>query len=163
MLNEILCKNTKIHNTAQATCMEVIMFVKAIVGSKGSGKTPIMLDQMELLAQDKDLNIVFIEYGKTVDQILPHSVRLIDITEYPVRGYGQLIAFLAGMNAKDYDISHIFIDSLLTIADDYDRNHLDEFLTSLEKFARRADVKITVSISADRQDISEDTLRFLES
>ncbi len=141
--------------------MEVIMFVKAIVGSKGSGKTPIMLDQMELLAKDKDLIIVFIEYGKTVDQILPHSVRLIDIAEYPVRGYGQLIAFLAGMNAKDYDISHIFIDSLLTIADDYDKEHLDEFLVSLESLAQQADVKITVSVSADVQDLSENALRFV--
>lgn len=138
------------------------MFVKAIVGRKGSGKTPIMLDQVESLANDKDSNIVFIEYGKTVDRILPHSVRLIDITEYPVRGYGQLIAFLAGMNAKDYDISHIFIDSLLKIADDYDRDHLDEFLLSLENFAQRADVEITISISADRQDMTEESLRFLE-
>lgn len=47
------------------------MFVKAIVGRKGSGKTPIMLDQVESLANDKDSNIVFIEYGKTVDRILP--------------------------------------------------------------------------------------------
>lgn len=47
------------------------MFVKAIVGRKGSGKTPIMLDQVESLAIDKDSNIVFIEYGKTVDRILP--------------------------------------------------------------------------------------------
>jgi hypothetical protein len=143
--------------------MEVIMFVKAIVGSKGSGKTPIMLDQMELLAKDKDLNIVFIEYGKTVDQILPHSVRLIDITEYPVRGYGQLIAFLAGMNAKDYDISHIFIDSLLTIADDYDKEHLDEFLVDLNTLAREADVRVTISISSDVQDLSENALRFVEN
>ncbi|HHX19475.1 MAG TPA: hypothetical protein GX728_03445 [Clostridiaceae bacterium] len=139
------------------------MFVKAIVGSKGSGKTPIMLDQMELLAKDKDLNIVFIEYGKTVDQILPHSVRLIDITEYPVRGYGQLIAFLAGMNAKDYDISHIFIDSLLTIADDYDKEHLDEFLVDLNTLAREADVHVTISISSDVQDLSENALRFVEN
>ncbi|MGI6507412.1 MAG: hypothetical protein ACOX4A_03345 [Saccharofermentanales bacterium] len=139
------------------------MFVKAIVGSKGSGKTPIMLDQMELLAKDKDLNIVFIEYGKTVDQILPHSVRLIDITEYPVRGYGQLIAFLAGMNAKDYDISHIFIDSLLTIADDYDKEHLDEFLVDLNTLAREADVRVTISISSDVQDLSENALRFVEN
>ncbi|HHW93284.1 MAG TPA: hypothetical protein GX734_02170 [Clostridiaceae bacterium] len=138
------------------------MFVKAIVGSKGSGKTPIMLDQVESLAKDKDLNIVFIEYGKTVDQILPHSVRLIDITEYPVRGYGQLIAFLAGMNAKDYDISHIFVDSLLTIADDYNKEYLDDFLVSLESFAQRADVKITVSVSADVQDLTEEALRFVE-
>lgn len=66
------------------------------------------------------------------------------------------------MNAKDYDISHIFIDSLLKIADDYDRDHLDEFLLSLEKFAQRADVEITISISADRQDMTEESLRFLE-
>ncbi len=138
------------------------MFVKAVIGRKGTGKTPIMLDQMELLAQDKDSNIVFIEYGKTVDHLIPHSVRLIDITEYPVRGYNQLIAFLAGMNAKDYDISHMFIDSLLTIANDYSPEHLSEFLTALEAFACRTDVKITVSVSLDRNEMTPEALRFVD-
>ncbi|HNZ63048.1 MAG TPA: hypothetical protein PKH23_01780 [Bacillota bacterium] len=138
------------------------MSVKAIVGRKGSGKTPIMLQQIELLSQDKESNIVFIEYGKTVVHLIPHSVRLIDITEYPVRGFSQLIAFLAGMNAKDYDISHIFIDSLLTIAADNSADHLSEFLTALEDLARRVDVKITVSISLDREEFPRESLRFLE-
>ena len=71
------------------------MYVDAIVGGKGSGKTPLMLEEMEKLAADSNANIVFIEYGHGVEHLVPHSVRRIDIKEYPVRGYDQLIAFLA--------------------------------------------------------------------
>lgn len=125
------------------------MYLEAIVGGKGSGKTPIMLEQMELEAADKNANIVFIEYGQGVEHLVPHSVRRIDIKEYPVRGYGQLIAFLAGMNAKDYDISHIYLDCLYQVAGAGDDASLTAFIKDLESLARQVDCKITLALSYD--------------
>jgi len=75
------------------------MYVDAIVGGKGSGKTPRMLEEMAREAADQNANIIFIEYGFG-DHLVPHAVRRIDIKEYPVRGFGQLIAFLAGITPK---------------------------------------------------------------
>jgi hypothetical protein len=136
--------------------MEVCMYLEAIVGGKGSGKTPIMLDQMEREAADKNANIVFIEYGQGVEHLVPHSVRRIDIKEYPVRGYGQLIAFLAGMNAKDYDISHIYIDCVFQIAGAGTASELTAFIKNLETLARQVDCKITVALSYDPDQIPQE-------
>ena len=132
------------------------MYLEAIVGGKGSGKTPIMLDQMEREAADKNANIVFIEYGQGVEHLVPHSVRRIDIKEDPVRGYGQLIAFLAGMNAKDYDISHIYIDCVFQIAGAGTASELIAFIKNLETLARQVDCKITVALSYDPDQIPQE-------
>ena len=132
------------------------MYLEAIVGGKGSGKTPIMLAQMEREAADKNANIVFIEYGQGVEHLVPHLVRRIDIKEYPVRGYGQLIAFLAGMNAKDYDISHIYIDCIFQIAGAGSPAELTAFMKNLETLARQVDCKITVALSYEVDQLPEE-------
>lgn len=123
------------------------MFVDVVVGEKGSGKTPVMLEIMTREARDEHANMVFVEAGKSANYHIPHSVRFIDITEYLIHGYDQLLAFIAGMNAKDYDISHIFIDSVFKIAGDEAKEGLPYFLTRLEELARLVETNITLSLS----------------
>lgn len=136
------------------------MFVDAIVGGKGSGKTPLMLEEMDRMASDKNNNIVFIEYGQGVEHLVPYSVRRIDLREYPVRGYGQLIAFLAGMNAKDYDISHIYIDSIFKVVRDDNLDHLASFIKDLEALGKQVDCKMTVAVSCDLDELPDDVRHF---
>lgn len=123
--------------------------IDAIVGVKGSGKTPLMLEEMSEELKEEGANIVFIEYGKRLESVIPYHVRLIDITEYPVRGYDGLLAFLAGLNAKDYDISHIYIDSIHKVTGDYNNDHLADFFRELQKLAKDVDNRITITISAE--------------
>ncbi|NLB50243.1 MAG: hypothetical protein GX809_01490 [Clostridiaceae bacterium] len=131
------------------------MYVDAIVGGKGSGKTPRMLAEMEREAVDKNTNIIFIEYGYG-DHLVPHAVRRIDIKEYPVRGYGQLIAFLAGMNAKDYDITHIYLDCLFQVSGKSTPAELISFMKNLEILARQVDCKVTVALSYDPSELPDE-------
>ncbi|MGI6617305.1 MAG: ATP-binding protein [Saccharofermentanales bacterium] len=123
------------------------MFVDAVVGEKGTGKTPVMLEILTREAKDEHANMVFVESGKSASHHIPHSVRFIDITEYSIQGYDQLLAFIAGMNAKDYDISHIFIDSVFKIAGDEALESLADFINRLEKLARLVETNITLSLS----------------
>ncbi|MFA5585414.1 MAG: hypothetical protein WDA02_02555 [Saccharofermentanales bacterium] len=122
------------------------MYVDAIVGGKGSGKTPRMLEEMAGKAADKNANIIFIEYGFG-DHLVPHAVRRIDIKEYPVQDFGQLLAFLAGMNAKDYDITHVYIDCIFQIAGRQKPSELIAFLNRLEELGKQADCRFTVALS----------------
>ena len=89
--------------------------INAIVGHKGSGKTARIVKEITDASSRSDSNIVCIENGKRFDSVVPYTVRLIDIQEYPVSGFDELFAFIAGMNAKDYDISHIYIDSIYKV------------------------------------------------
>ncbi len=129
--------------------------IEAIVGLKGVGKTATILDQITTLSEDEENNIVCIEYGKRFDGRIPFRVRLVDIEEYPVQGYGELLAFIAGIIAKDFDISHIFVDSVYKVAKEAGLEGLEEFMTRLDELSKKWDVKVIVSISEDPNNLPE--------
>ncbi|MGB4610850.1 MAG: hypothetical protein ACOX3H_05760 [Saccharofermentanales bacterium] len=132
--------------------------IEAIVGSKGSGKTSIMVDEITNIANTKDTNVVCIEYGKRFNQYIPYQVRLIDITEYPVRNYRELLTFIAGVSAKDHDITHFYIDSLYKIAHSEDRIELEAFFDDLEDLTKNLAAKFIITIS-DNPDAMPDNVK----
>lgn len=137
--------------------------IDLIVGAKGSGKTPLMLQEIENEARNENSNVVFIKHGRRLDLVLPHSIRLIDITEYPVRGYAELIAFLAGLSAKDYDITHIYIDSIFKVVGDDNPQHLVTFVKNLAAFAPKVDSNITIAVSCDPDEIPDEIQPFVRN
>ncbi|MDD2427028.1 MAG: hypothetical protein PHR78_03705 [Eubacteriales bacterium] len=135
--------------------------IDLIVGAKGSGKTPLMLKEIESEARKENSNIVFIEHGRRLDHVVPHSIRLIDITEYPVKGYSELLAFLAGLSAKDYDITHIYIDSVFKVVGDDDPQHLVSFVKNLSAFAPKVDSNITIAVSCDQSELPAEIQEYM--
>ena len=64
--------------------------------------------------------------------------------------YDFLKGFISGLYASNYDVSHIFIDSLTKIVKSEPTDHaVEEFLDWLNSFAEKNNIKFTVTISAD--------------
>lgn len=123
--------------------------IEAIVGLKGSGKTSRIVDEINRISHADDTNVVCIEYGKRFNQHIPYQVRLIDITEYPVENYRELLTFIAGVSAQDHDITHVYIDSLYKIANSKDLAELEEFFDDLDKMTKSMSAKFMITISDD--------------
>lgn len=123
--------------------------VKVIVGRKGSGKTARLVDDLNAQAHTESTNVVCIEAGRRLDRMVKYKIRLVDITEYPVAGYRELLSFIAGISAKDYDLTHIYIDSIFKVAGDENYDHLISFLKDLEEFARKDNFHVMIILSAE--------------
>ncbi|MBP8989369.1 MAG: hypothetical protein KBG64_04015 [Clostridia bacterium] len=134
--------------------------IKVIVGSKGSGKTARLVDDLNMQAMNDANNIVCIEAGRRLDRLVKYQVRLIDITEYPVHGYRELLSFIAGISAKDYDITHVYIDSIYKVAGDDDPQHLAEFLRDLDAFAQKDHFDVMIILSAEPEQLPDDVRRY---
>ena len=130
--------------------------VKILVGSKGSGKTARLVDNLNEKAHDDAHNVVCIQYGHRLDRLVKFRIRLVDITEYPVKGYRELLSFIAGISAKDYDLTHVYIDSIYKVAGSSDLEELALFLTDLEEFCASHDVNVTIVLSAEFDTLPED-------
>lgn len=135
--------------------------VQLIVGTKGSGKTKRMVDELNQLAQEGK-NVVCIEHESRLGHSIKYTVRLIDSSEYPIHGYPELLGFLAGLCAKDYDIDAIYIDSIQKITGTQDKEALAQFLDQLEPFVSKMEKNLDVRImlSADVTDLPESVLKF---
>lgn len=89
--------------------------IKLIVGSKGFGKTKILIDEVNKAAKTTNGSVVCIEKAMNLQfQIVP-SVRLIHADEYNILGYDVFYGFISGVLAGNYDIKDIFVDGILRI------------------------------------------------
>ena len=128
--------------------------VKIIAGAKGSGKTARLVDEINQVAMT-DSNVVCVERGNRLDQLLKHSVRLINVKEYPVEGFDQLLAFIGGICSKDYDLTHIYIDSIFKVANETDMGALEDFITKLDAFLKDTPVTAMIILSGKIDDLPE--------
>ena len=85
---------------------------------------------------------------------LNNKIRLIDISQFPVKGYDQLEGFICGVISQDHDIEKIYIDSFSTLADIKDvETDLKKALGQIEFISSSFNVDFVVSISNDKSEL----------
>ena len=134
--------------------------IKIIAGEKGTGKTARLVEDINNVATT-DNNVVCIEKNNRLDQLIKHSVRLINIKEYPVKGYDQLLAFIGGICSKDYDLTHIYIDSIYKVAGDDSVANLEAFLNSLDQFLKDSPISIMIFLSGSIDSLTDGIKKYI--
>ena len=130
------------------------------MGLKGSGKTKSLIEMIRLAEDEEPGDVVCIEKGEKLRYDIPYKVRLVEASQYDFDGYDYLKGFISGLYSANYDVTHIFIDSVLKIIGvEYDEN-ADEFLTWCEKFAAREGIKFTLTFSTDVSLASEHSKKY---
>jgi len=123
--------------------------VKLIMGLKGSGKTKKLIALVNEALGDEHGDIVCIERAAKLRYDIPHQVRLINASHHDFDGYDFLKGFISGLYCANYDITHIFIDSVLQmIGRDVDED-AEDFFEWCEAFSEKENVKFTITISVD--------------
>lgn len=134
--------------------------VHLIVGRKGTGKTKALLDRVNEAVQNEHGNIVFINRGQRHMFDLSHDVRLIDADQLGIDTFCAFEGFIKGILSQNYDITHIFVDSLFKIVSD-DYAGLPEFIGRLEKIADGNALSFTITISAGREELPEEVEEYI--
>ena len=129
--------------------------VKVIMGKRGSGKTKQVIDMVNEAINQEAGHVVCIEMKQKLRYDINYKARLVEAEVYPFKGYDGLLAFVSGMYAANYDITHIFIDSLYKIAGNDHAAEAEKFLNAIDDFSKNNNVKFTVTISADDKDATD--------
>ena len=123
--------------------------VKLIMGLKGSGKTKQLVTDINEAVKNETGSMVCIEKGTKLRYDIDIRVRLIDYQEYSMGTLTFLKGFISGLYAGNYDITHIFIDSLTKIVGGECDNETEKFLDWLNAFGEKHGIKFTITISDD--------------
>ena len=121
--------------------------IKLIVGNKGTGKTKKLIELVHNAVKDSKGNVICIEKGKTLTYDIKPQVRLIDSESYDINGYDMCYAFLAGLFAGNYDITEVYVDSILKIGG-RDFEAFGQFLEKIDKISADTECVFTVSAEA---------------
>ena len=123
--------------------------VKVIMGLKGTGKTKQMIDLINTAVDSEHGNVVAIAHGTKLTSDISYKIRLVDTSDFNMPTFDYLKGFVYGLYASNYDITHVFIESLNKIVPTDGSPEVEVFLDWLESFSEKYGVKFTVSISAD--------------
>ena len=125
--------------------------VRVIMGKKGSGKTKQIIDMINNAVQTEHGNVVCIEKGNKLTFDIHYQIRLVEASQYDISSYPALKGFISGLYAGNYDITHIFIDSLTKIVKVESDRETEDFLDWLDKFSEAHKIKFTITISDDAE------------
>jgi len=123
--------------------------VKLIMGLQGSGKTKKLVELVEKAIGEEDGDVVCIERKLTLTYDIPREVRLVDASQYNINSFVFLKGFISGLHSANYDMTHIFIDSVLRIVNSKLDEDAVDFFEWCEDFGKRENVKFTITVSMD--------------
>ena len=134
--------------------------IQVIMGLKGSGKTKKLIDSINEAVANAHGDVVCIEYGKKLTYDINYRVRLVDSKEYGINNLDMLKGFLSGLHAGNFDITNVYIDNLYkTIG--ADRAAGEAFILWCAAFAEANQMNITVTVSDDPNEASEEVKKYL--
>ena len=134
--------------------------IRVIMGLKGSGITKMMIDSIHETLEHASGDVVCIEYGKKLTYDVNYKVRLVDSKEYGINNADMLKGLLSGLHAGNFDITHVFIDNLYkTIGNGVE--NAEQFVAWCATFAEANNMNITITISEDVANVSEEMKKYL--
>ena len=134
--------------------------VKVIIGEKGTGKTAKLIDAVNAAEAACDGSIVFINKGDRHIFDLTHRIRIVDTDEYGIGNYDGFYGFVCGILSQNYDIKHIFIDSITKIVNK-DLDALTACLDKLNAISDKADAEIVVIVSMNEADAPDSIKKYI--
>lgn len=135
--------------------------VQVILGVKGSGKTKRLIQAIDEAVQKEKGSMVCIEKGNSLTFNINYRVRLCDAGEYQIDNYTLLRGFISGLQAGNFDITHIFIDNLFKISGASDMEKAVEFLNWCEAFSNKNKLEFTISVTGDPTTAPKGIQKFL--
>ena len=128
--------------------------VKLIIGVKGTGKTKALISMVNEAAEKTNGTVVCIEKGVGLRFDVKHSVRLINTNEYLVFDAEALYGFVAGILASNHDVTELFIDGALKIANN-DMAGFETFLKGIDELSNKLGVNVILTSSIPVEDASD--------
>lgn len=134
--------------------------VKVIMGLSGSGKTKQLISSINEAIANESGSLVCIEKGNKLTFDIDYRVRLIEAGEYQMGSFTFLKGFISGLHAGNFDIAHLFIDSLYKVSGSSDVGELEDFLNWCEKFGEINNMKFTLVVSDEPEKMPESVKKF---
>ncbi len=135
--------------------------IKVNIGLKGSGKTPKLIEAVNAAIDVEKGNVVCITEGNRLMHDISHKARMINTESFDIRSIEMFEGLLCGIIAQDYDVTHIFIDSIFKSVPSASMEDLEGLVTDLEKLEEKFHVSFTVMVSADAESAGANLKKYI--
>lgn len=135
--------------------------IKFTIGLKGTGKTKKLIDAVNAAIKEEKGNVVCITEGNRLMHDIDRDVRMINTENFDVKNFDMFTGLLFGIMAQNFDVTHIFIDSLFKSVPSEKVENIDAFIDSLEKLEEKFGVSFTVMVSIDEAEATDKMKKYI--
>ncbi len=123
--------------------------IKIHIGLKGSGKTKKLINDVNNALTLEKGNVVCITEGNRLMHDLDRDVRMVNTEQFDIKNFDMFEGLLCGIIAQDFDVTHIFIDSVFKSVPSADMSTIDSLIKAIEKLEEKFNVSFTLMVSAE--------------
>lgn len=128
--------------------------IQVIYGAKGSGKTKqIVVDANEYAKTAKGV-VVYFDRSNHRMHDLHRNIRLVDASHYGLASQRDILSFIKGMLATNFDIEKIYIDGLSRLLD-CNISELGELYNGLDVISAEHNVCFAITASGAKEDLPD--------
>ena len=128
--------------------------VQLLIGKKGTGKTKVLIANVNDASKSAAGNVVFISSNTSQNMYdITSKVRMTDTSEFDIASWDEFFGFICGIVSGNFDITNIFVDGTLKIVKDIDG--FEAFLLKIEALGKKFDIDFEFSVSIDAADAPE--------
>ncbi len=117
---------------------------KIIMGLKGMGKTKTLISLVNEAVSKDHGNVVCIEKDASLRYDIGINARLVNATEYGIDSFDKFYGFVCGLVSGNYDITDIFVDSILKFCGD-DMAAFEACVKAIDKVLPNVNIVMTAS------------------
>ena len=128
--------------------------IQVIYGAKGTGKTKQIVEQANAFAKTAKGVVVYIDRSNHRLHDLHRSVRLVDASHYDLTSQHDILSFIKGMLAANFDIEQIYIDGVARLLD-CNVSELAELYAGLEVISKEHGVNFTITASGAKEELPD--------
>ena len=135
--------------------------VQFIAGSKGEGKTKVLIDKANQQLKVTDGNLVFIDDDRRTTSDLHYNIRFVEAGKRTLSNYREFAGFVLGILAMDSDIKTVYIDGLTNIIKNLEAEDLVKLANRLKVLSEKNDVDFIACINWKKEDLPSEVTAML--
>lgn len=135
--------------------------VQILAGEKGEGKTKILIDLANESVSTSDGDVIYIDDDKRHIYDLNHKIRFVEVSEFPLANYRELIGFIYGIFSQNSDITKVFVDGIFKIVQSLGDEDLIKLVTRLDSMSKAYNVDFILAGNVDPADLPKEVEQYI--
>ena len=135
--------------------------VQILAGEKGEGKTKILIDLANESVSTSDGDVIYIDDDKRHIYDLNHKIRFVEVSEFPLANYRELIGFIYGIFSQNSEITKVFVDGIFKIVQSLGDEDLIKLVTRLDSMSKAYNVDFVLAGNVDPADLPKEVEQYI--
>lgn len=135
--------------------------VQILAGEKGEGKTKILIDLANESVITSDGDVIYIDDDKRHIYDLNHKIRFVEVSEFPLANYRELIGFIYGIFSQNSDITKVFVDGIFKIVQSLGNEDLIKLVARLDSMSKAYNVDFVLAGNVDPAELPKEVEQYI--